>query len=127
VCEAGGEFAIVRAFVDKLEPNVAVPVHPWCRCQKRLTHRADAESVAVPLVREAERSVARFESLPSESDRARTEAAKLLLEQGSALPKTVLERSARGVRKREKIQAKRATLQKRKRAIVRELKTLRTE
>lgn len=124
VCEAGGEFAIVRAFTDKLEPNVSIPVHKWCRCAKRLTHRADAESVAAPLVREAERSVARFESLPSESDRARTDAAKLLLEQGSALPKTVLERSARGVRKREKIQAKRATLQKRKRAIERELKTL---
>jgi hypothetical protein len=127
VCEAGGEFAIVRAFTDKLEPNVSIPVHPWCRCQKRLTHRDDADSVADPLRREAERSVARFESLPSESDRARTEAAKLLLEQGSRLPKTVLERAGRGVRKREKIQAKRATLQKRKRAIERELKTLRTD
>lgn len=122
VCEPTELFGIVRAFDDKAPAEVRVPVHPWCRCQKRLVHRDDAESVAEPLRREAERSVARFDALPSESDRARTEAAKRLIEQGSALPKTVLERAGRGVRKREKVASKRAVLMARKREIERELR-----
>jgi hypothetical protein len=122
VCEPTGLFVVVRAFEEGLGAEVRVPVHPWCRCQKRLVHRNDAERVADPLRREAERSVARFESLPSESDRARTEAAKRLIDQGSRLPKTVLERAGRGVRKREKLEVKRATLLKRKRQIERELR-----
>ena len=122
VCEPTGLFAVVRAFEDGLTDEVRVPVHPWCRCQKRLVHRDDAESNAAPLRREAERSVARFDALPSESDRARTDAAKRLLDQGSQLPKTVLERAGRGVRKREKTELKRATLLARKRKIERELR-----
>jgi hypothetical protein len=122
VCEPTELFGVVRAFEDGIKAEVRVPVHPWCRCQKRLVHRDDAESVAKPLRREAERSVARFDALPSESDRARTEAAKRLIEQGSGLPKTVLERAGRGVRKREKVASKRAALLKRKREIERELR-----
>jgi hypothetical protein len=102
VCEPAGLFSVVRAFQDSVEPEVRVPVHPWCRCQKKLVHRDDAERVADPLRREAERSVARFDALPSESDRARTEAAQRLIDQGSRLPKTVIARSAREVRKRSK-------------------------
>lgn len=123
VCEPGGEFGVVRAFEQGLADVVVVPVHPWCRCGKRLVHRDDVETVAAPLRREAERSVARFDSLPSESDKARTEAAKRMLEQGSSLPKTVLERSARGVRKREKTEDKRAALTKRKRELEREIRS----
>lgn len=102
ICEPLGLFAPVRAFQDGIDAEVRVPVHPWCRCSKKLVHRDDAERVADPLRREAERSVARFDALPSESDRARTEAAQRLIAQGSRLPKTVLERAGREVRKREK-------------------------
>lgn len=106
ICEPAGLFSVVRSFQDSVAAEVRVPVHPWCRCTKKLVHRDDAETVADPLRREAERSVARFDALPSESDRARTEAARRLVEQGSRLPKTVLERAARQVRKRDKIRAR---------------------
>lgn len=122
ICEPAELFGVVRAFEEGLSAEVRVPVHPWCRCQKRLVHRDDAERVADPLRREAERSVARFDALPSESDRARTEAAKRLIDQGSRLPRTVLERAGRGVRKREKVASKRAALIARKREIERELR-----
>lgn len=122
ICEPAALFGVVRAFEDGLPDEVRVPVHPWCRCQKKLVHRADAARVADPLRREAERSVARFDALPSESDRARTDAAKRLVEQGSRLPKTVLERAARGVRKREKVASKRAALIKRRRELEQELR-----
>lgn len=102
ICEPAGLFAVVRAFQDSVEAEVRVPVHPWCRCSKKLVHRDDAQRVADPLRREAERSVARFDALPSESDRARVEAARQLIEQGSRLPKTVLERAGREVRRRDK-------------------------
>lgn len=104
ICEPAGLFAPVRAFESGIEAEVRVPVHPWCRCTKKLVHRDDADRVADPLRREAERSVARFDALPSESDRARTRAARLLIEQGSRLPKTVLQRAGREVRRREKAQ-----------------------
>ena len=102
ICEPAGLFAPVRAFQDGIEAEVRVPVHPWCRCSKKLVHRDDAERVADPLRREAERSVARFDALPSESDRARTEAAQRLIALGSRLPRTVLERAGREARRREK-------------------------
>lgn len=104
ICEPAGLFAPVRAFESGIEAEVRVPVHPWCRCTKKLVHRDDADRAADPLRREAERSVARFDALPSESDRARTRAARLLIEQGSRLPKTVLQRAGREVRRREKEQ-----------------------
>jgi hypothetical protein len=106
ICEPAGLFAPVRAFQDGIEAEVRIPVHPWCRCSKKLVHRADAERVADPLRREAERSVARLDALPSESDRARTEAAQRLIAQGSRLPRTVLERSGREARRREKARKK---------------------
>lgn len=106
ICEPAGLFAPVRAFQDGIEKEVRVPVHPWCRCSKKLVHRDDAHRVAEPLRREAERSVARFDALPSESDRARTEAAQRLIAQGSSLPRTVLQRSAREAKRREKARRK---------------------
>jgi len=97
------EFEPVRNFTaDARLGPITIPVHPWCRCKRQVVHPDDARSVARPLKREAERAVLRFESLPSESDRARTEAAARLLAAGTALPKTVIERSERAVRRRRK-------------------------
>ena len=107
IAEANEAFQVVRDFTDpelgEIDPEgVELPVHPRCRCASRVVTRADAETLAAPLRREAERAVLRFESLPSESDRERTEAARRLLDAGTALPKTVLERADRAVRRRTK-------------------------
>jgi hypothetical protein len=100
-------FGAVRNFTSHDElAEVSCPVHPWCRCHVKAMPLAEAETFADPLRREAERSVLRFESLPSESDRARTEAARRLIEQGSRLAKTVLSRSATEIRKRDRSAAK---------------------
>lgn len=100
-------FQVVRDFTDperdEIDPDgVELPVHPHCRCVSRAVSQADAEVLAVPLHREAERAVLRFEALPSESDRERTEAARRLLDAGTALPRTVIERAGRAVRARTK-------------------------
>lgn len=153
VVEPGGLFAAVRDFTagTLAEDGVSVPVHSWCRCDVRAVAPEDADSVADPLHREAERSVLRFDALPSESDRARTEAAKRLIDSGTRLAKTVIQRSAVAIRRRDKAAAKvvadrvkarakaakararerarlrkkRAPLLKRKRALEQELRRLR--
>jgi len=155
IVEPGGRFHAVRNFTDGelAEDGVTCPVHPWCRCHVRAVARTDAESVAAPLHREAERSVLRFDALPSESDRARTEAARRLIEQGTDLAKTVVARSVAAVKRRDKAAAKvaadkqkardraakakarerarlkrkRAPLLKRKRALEQELRRLRRQ
>ncbi len=100
VAEGGDTFRMVRNFTDDPEPEdgVGVPVHPWCRCSTRAVTLASARTQATPLRREAERSVLRFEALPSESDRERKDAADRLLKAGTQLAKTVEERSARAIR-----------------------------
>ncbi len=105
IAEPGGSFEVIRNFTSGTDEElpvggVEVPVHPWCRCETRAVDLDDALVIAEPLWREAERSVLRFDALPSESDRARTEAAARLLKAGTALPKTVLQRSAREVKRR---------------------------
>lgn len=104
IAAPGGEFAVVRIFTEDTEmPDVVIPVHPRCRCKRRVVRDVgSAETAAVPLRREAERAILRFEKLDSESDRVRTEAAARLLELGSSLPKTVVERAGRAVRRRRK-------------------------
>lgn len=109
IAEPGGSFEVIRNFTGKPDDElpaggVEVPVHPWCRCETRAVDLDDALVIAEPLWREAERSVLRFDALPSESDRARTEAAARLLKTGTALPKTVLQRSAREVKRRQKLE-----------------------
>lgn len=103
IAAADAEFEPVRDFTvgEELVPGLP-PLHPRCRCRVRAVTQVDADRIAVPLRREAERSVLRFESLPSESDRERTAAAKALIDAGTSLPKTVIERSGRAVRRREK-------------------------
>lgn len=107
VARPGHGFAVVRNFTaGDLESEVEAPLHPRCRCTTRVLY-SDQEGAARSdaLRREAERAVLRFESLPSESDRARTEAAERLLAQGSRLAKTVLATAERRIRQRRKAEA----------------------
>lgn len=101
IAAPGESFRMVRNFTDDEDDpadGVEVPVHPWCRCTTRAVALDDAHAAARPLRREAERSVLRFEALPSESDRERKNAADRLLNAGTQLAKTVEERSARAIR-----------------------------
>lgn len=107
IVEPGGSFAAVRNFTAGELGEVMCPAHPWCRCSAKAMSRRDAVRFADPLEREAERSVLRFDALPSESDRARTEAARRLIDSGTRLAKTVVSRSAAGVKRRDKVSAKR--------------------
>jgi hypothetical protein len=110
VCAPGaGGVRPVRNFTAGPLPDerVTLPLHPRCRCDWVVTG-SPKEVVArsAALIREAERSVLRFDALPSESDRARTEAAERLLASGSQLAKTVVERSSRAVRRRKAAEQK---------------------
>lgn len=108
IVEPGGMFAAVRNFTDSDElGEVECPVHHWCRCSAQAMPAADAVRFAAPLHREAERSVLRFDALPSEGDRARTEAARRLIDAGTMLAKTVVARSAAEVKRRDRAAAKR--------------------
>jgi hypothetical protein len=92
------------------------PLHPNCRCRLMLYfgHDTAAATRALPqgwrsahvsypdaLRREADRSILRGWSLPSESERVRLRAAERLLAQGSGLkaPKTVKEYARRAIRR----------------------------
>lgn len=69
------------------------PRHPRCRCriEAYYGHAGPPGSLTLPdaLKREAQRSIARGWSLPSESEQVRVDAAARLLARGSDLPKTV--------------------------------------
>lgn len=65
------------------------PLHPNCRCTQSLVHVDEVEALADTFKREAQRSVLRGWSLPSESEKARVEAAKRLVQRGNTLPKSV--------------------------------------
>lgn len=112
VCEPGQDgYLPVRNFTagDLPDRRVTVPLHPRCRCdQVVVASDAERDARRTALVREAERSILRFDGLPSESDRARTEAAERLLAGGTQLAKTVVERSARAVRRRKSEEQTRA-------------------
>lgn len=65
------------------------PFHPRCRCTTLVLERESAKAVAEGLKREAERSILRGWSLPSESEAVRLKAARALLARGTSLPKSV--------------------------------------
>lgn len=74
------------------------PLHPGCRCTLSLVHVEAVVDLSVALQREAQRSVLRGWSLPSESDAVRLRAAEALLKAGTSLPKSVQEYARRAVR-----------------------------
>ena len=78
-------------------PVTDPPLHPNCRCRVRAIRRADAAGFTAAQKREAQRSVLRGWSLPSESEKARLTAADALLKR-TALPKSVQAYAARSVR-----------------------------
>lgn len=67
------------------------PRHPHCRC--RLIPWDGGQETPNALKREAERSIARGWSLPSESNAARLRALDRLLRQGTGLPPSVVRRA----------------------------------
>ena len=91
---------------DSKAPDVRPPLHPHCRCRLVPWNPAWAKEGEVSLPeavkREAQRSVARGFSLPSESNASRIRALKELLQNGNpSLPKTVLERARRDLKRGE--------------------------
>ncbi|MDW8804267.1 hypothetical protein P1P68_05545 [Streptomyces scabiei] len=91
--------------VDKNAPGVRPPLHPHCRCRPVPWNPAWAKpgEVSLPeaISREAQRSVARGFSLASESNASRIRALKELLSGSPDLPKTVVERAQRDLRRGE--------------------------
>jgi len=92
--------------VDKKAAPVSPPLHPHCRCRPVPWNPAWAKEGEVSLpeavTREAQRSIARGFSLPSESNASRIRALKEMLANGNpALPKTVLERARRDLKRGE--------------------------
>jgi len=91
--------------VDKKAKGVRPPLHPHCRCRPVPWNPAWAKpgEVSLPdaVSREAQRSIARGFSLPSESNASRIRALKELLKGNPDLPKTVLERARRDLKRGE--------------------------
>lgn len=85
--------------------GVRPPLHPHCRCRPVPWDPAWAKpgEVSLPdaVSREAQRSIARGFSLPSESNAARVRALKELLSGSPDLPKTVLARARRDLKNGE--------------------------
>jgi hypothetical protein len=91
---------------DPKAADVRPPLHPHCRCRLVPWNPSWAKEGEVSLpdavTREAQRSVARGFSLPSESNASRIRALKELLQNGNPqLPKTVLERARRDLKRGE--------------------------
>jgi hypothetical protein len=91
---------------DSKAKGVRPPLHPHCRCRPVPWDPAWAKEGEVSLPeavkREAQRSIARGFSLPSESNASRIRALKELLNNGNPkLPKTVLERARRDLKRGE--------------------------
>jgi hypothetical protein len=107
--DTGGEFPGGLSWDPKSEkknqPKVRPSLHPNCRC--RLVPWDESwktpGGVGLPeaVKREAQRSIARGFSLPSESNASRIRALKELLKTNPALPKTVLARAKRDANKGE--------------------------
>lgn len=79
----------------KVAGRQSVPIHPYCRCRlvpMKATEFADA------LRREADRSILRGFSLPTESPKARVDAAERLLSSGVKAPASVKTLARRAVK-----------------------------
>lgn len=91
--------------VDKNAKGVRPPLHPHCRCRPVPWNPAWAKpgEVSLPdaVSREAQRSIARGFSLPSESNASRVRALKELLSGNPDLPKTVIERARKDLKSGE--------------------------
>lgn len=91
--------------VDKKAKGVRPPLHPHCRCRPVPWNPAWAKpgEVSLPdaVAREAQRSIARGFSLPSESNASRIRALKELLSGNPDLPKTVLARARQDLKNGE--------------------------
>lgn len=118
---AGGSFPVGLTYGDKPvrpwpDPDFlpGPPLHNRCRCRLMIYfgHDTKAATAALPqgwrsahvsypaaLRREADRSILRGWSLPSESERTRLRAAERLLLKGVKAPKTVKEYARRAVRR----------------------------
>lgn len=82
-------------------PSISVglpPLHPNCRCKVRKVSKRQLESVVTAMEREAERSIIRGFSRPSESNSARIRATRTLLNRGSSLPASVQAYGRRSIR-----------------------------
>ena len=88
---------------EKSAPAVRPPLHPNCRCRtvpwKASWKKPGQVSLPEAARREAERSIARGFSLPSESNASRVRALKELLKTNPQLPKTVLESARKAAEK----------------------------
>jgi hypothetical protein len=112
VSTAGGGFAGGKTFGKKpaTKPGSITnpPEHPRCRCTTGIYIQRNDPDGLVPeaLKREAERSIIKGWTLPSESDAARRAAAEKLLALGTDLPKTVESEARRRLRRRGKFTTK---------------------
>lgn len=86
--------------VKKLDPVPDPPLHPNCRCRTIPWRTEWGTDYPDSLKREAQRSVLRGWSVPSESERARLRAADALLKR-TQLPKSVQDYARRAVRQGE--------------------------
>lgn len=79
------------------------PRHPRCRCrcEPYLGHDGPGPSLPETLRREAQRSILKGWSVPSESEQVRLNAAERLLERGTTLPKSVQAAAREAVRRRK--------------------------
>lgn len=75
------------------------PMHPYCRCEVVLVSLDRVGPVSDALKREAERSVLKGWSRPSESEKARVEAADRLVKRGTKLPASVQKSAKTAVKK----------------------------
>lgn len=65
------------------------PLHPNCRCTQWILHKDVAPAVQAGLKREAQRSILKGWSVSSESEKVRLDAARRLLADHPAMPKSV--------------------------------------
>lgn len=82
----------------EIDPDEIPPEHPFCRCTLWVLERESGARVADGLRREAERSILRGWSRPSESEAVRIEAARKLLAKGTDLPKSVQAYARRAIK-----------------------------
>lgn len=82
----------------EIDPDALPPEHPNCRCVLWVLGRETGARVADGLRREAERSILRGWSRPSESESVRIEAARKLLARGTDLPKSVQTYARRAIK-----------------------------